>query len=280
MPDPSVWACKRRRTGNKHAPIIEDEVSALDTVMYTTIGEGKDRRKVLIPVWVDEPQQPAEQAPEPEPHFVPFDGDVDMLETSARPRDRSFYMKEFVSRSGDILQALQDTEALPNPDTCAECADPAGYWRCKDCFGGRRLCRGCIRLSHFVNPFHRIEHWTGTYFRKAALWEVGVYLLLRHHNAPSICANLNWQRKILENFQQRKDTLQTGSAAHDTDPGGPDDEYPHPPAGSSMVEEEDEEFLDAEDDIQDTDAGQQGFVDYMQVDDRNQEPAHRLTHSH
>ncbi len=150
MPDPSVQASKRRRTGNKHAPMIEDEVSALDTVMYTTIGEGKDRRKVLIPVRVDEPQQPAEQAPEPEPHFV-----------------------EFVSHSGDIFQALQDTEALPNPDTCAECADPAGYWRCKDCFGGRLLCQGCIRLSHFVNPFHQIEHWTGKYFRKLPVGRLG-----------------------------------------------------------------------------------------------------------
>lgn len=287
-PGPSVRATKRRRTGKKHASMVEDEESALDTAMYTNIGDGPDRRRVLIPVRIAEPQQPVNPVPDPdpEPDFIfPNDTDVDMIDISLQtPRkDRSFYMREFVSRVDDILQALQDTEALPKPEVCAECADPAPQWRCQDCFGGRLLCRKCMRHSHFGNPFHRIECWTGTHFRVAALWEVGVYLLLPHHNAPCLCANLAWQQKILEDFQQKKDqSIRSGpgSDRHGNNPAGSNEHPPHTETPlDQMLEEEEEEFLDLEADIRDTDAGMDGFVDYMVVNEPNPEPASTLSHT-
>ena len=45
-----------------------------------------------------------------------------------------------------------------------------------------------------------------------------------------------------------------------------------------MLEEEEEQFLDLEADIQDTDAGN-GFVDYMAVDETNAKPAALLSHT-
>jgi len=63
----------------------------------------------------------------------------------------------------------------------------------------------CIRHSHFNNPFHRIKCWTGTFFRSASLWEVGVYILIAHHLGISICNNLTFQKDVLERCQQSKD---------------------------------------------------------------------------
>ncbi|KAF8802325.1 hypothetical protein BYT27DRAFT_7112705, partial [Phlegmacium glaucopus] len=53
-------------------------------------------------------------------------------------------------------------------------------WRCRDCGMGTPMCRACMRVSHRENPFHRIEQWNGTFFQPAELWEVSVYLLVRH----------------------------------------------------------------------------------------------------
>ncbi len=121
--------------------------------------------------------------------------------------NRFFYTKEFVARIGVILQAMQAREALPDSTICTECSVSDAHWRCDDCIGGNLLCRFCMRHSHFSNPFHQIECWTGTHFRKAALWEVGVYLTLPHKDGPSICRNLSWQKQMLEKFQKKKDEV-------------------------------------------------------------------------
>ena len=126
---------------------------------------------------------------------------------SSNPRVRhcSFYMKEFVARADVICQALLAREALPDENLCFKCVTAMGKWRCIDCIAGHLLCRGCMRHAHFPNPFHRIECWNGIYFRAAALWEVGVYLSLRHHQTPTVCANLKWQSRVLEILQEQKD---------------------------------------------------------------------------
>lgn len=229
--------------------------------------------------------------PEPEPERnVQFDfqelADVEMnFDHEPPPRNRSFYMREFVARVDGILQALQAWEAFPSSTVCAECSESVGHWRCDDCIGGKLLCRFCMRHSHFSNPFHRIGCWTGTHFRKAALWEVGVYLTLPHQNG-GICPNLVWQNQILENVQKIKDKVVSNRAE---EPKGMDySEYtesaPEPErelhqdeaamqfldqlfAGHNpdelMEEEDDEDLVDTEADVQDVDAGTAGFTNYM-----------------
>ncbi|KAF9030265.1 hypothetical protein BJ165DRAFT_1358900 [Panaeolus papilionaceus] len=70
--------------------------------------------------------------------------------------------------------------------TCADCLNDAGpqqgIWRCTECFDPQTLCRSCMRNRHMSNPFHRIECWMGDHFRPAALWEVGVFVAISHHN--------------------------------------------------------------------------------------------------
>ena len=115
-------------------------------------------------------------------------------------------MKEFVAQVGGILEALQHREALPDSTICAESL----------LIGGKLLCRFCMRHSHSSNPFHRIECWTGSHFRKAALWEVSVYLTLPHQNG-AICQNLLWQKQMLEIFQKKKDEVVIHSTEEEFD---------------------------------------------------------------
>ena len=144
-----------------------------------------------------------------------------------------------------------------------------------------------MRHAHQVNPFHRIEYWTGTHFRKGALWEVGVCLILPHQNSPSICENLSWQLDMLEKLQRTKDTLVQTHAAippneveyRDTSDPVADFEQEASQDEATMrildelldgqnpdeVLEEDENtsFIDPEADIQDADAGTAGFTNYI-----------------
>ena len=200
---------KRRKTGHQPPPMVEGNGLALDTAMYVH-GEGGE--KILVPVRLDDPPQenvPAESDPDPDSHIhldIQTAGDVDMSLNSHDPphKNQFFYMREFVARVDGILQAMQAREALPNSTTCSECSKHIGLWRCDDCIGGKLLCRFCMRQSHSSNPFHRIGRWTGTHFRRAALWEVGVYLILPHQKG-GICLNLIWQMQMLEKIQKVKD---------------------------------------------------------------------------
>lgn len=80
------------------------------------------------------------------------------------------------------------------------------------------MCRGCMRETHKHNPFHRIQRWTGSYFRSADLWEVGTYLLVPHHCGNSLCDNLTRHRIYFEAVEKGKDKSEqenlnmTGSA--------------------------------------------------------------------
>jgi hypothetical protein len=54
-------------------------------------------------------------------------------------------------------------------------------------------------------PLHRIECWTGSYFRAADLWEVGNYILVRHHTGDPLCTSLTFQKNLLDGIQNNKD---------------------------------------------------------------------------
>lgn len=143
-----------------------------------------------------------------------------------------------------------------------------------------------MQHSHHSNPFHRVQCWTGTYFRQAALWEVGVYLLLPHQNG-GICQNLLWQKQMLEKLHMKKneeapihDPTRMDKTAEPEQQPNPD---PNPKLEAAMddaemqfldqlfagqtpddiMEEDDTDLVDTEGDIQDMDAGTAGFTNYM-----------------
>jgi CxC2 like cysteine cluster associated with KDZ transposases len=81
------------------------------------------------------------------------------------------------------LEALLSTE-VPDSMKCHLCDEEAAAWRCRDCLFNPMLCSDCCRDNHASNPFHRIDHWTGSYFEPAWLFQVGLVLHLGHNGAP------------------------------------------------------------------------------------------------
>ncbi len=264
--------------------MVDGSDLSLDTAMYIH-SEGGER--LLVPVRPDVPAQAnlrTEPEPEPEPAFC-HDFQQVFDHHDPPPKNRYFYMKEFVARVDGILQAMQAREALPDSTICADCFKSLGHWRCDNCVGGKLLCRFCMRHSHFSNPFHRIECWTGTHFRNAALWEVGVYLTLPHQNG-GICTNLIWQKQMLDKFQKKKDEVITNSAEESigmdyfeiTDSGdNPEleafrddttmqylDQLLAGQNPDEIMEEDDTvDLVDTQADVHDMDAGRAGFTNYM-----------------
>lgn len=117
---------------------------------------------------------------------------------------------EYVSRIDGLLAASLSREALPDEDShCRHCDKGTwAVWRCRDCSMGIPMCRRCIRKSHKENPFHRIEHWNGQFFRPAEQWEVGTYLLVPHHNRTLFCDKIKSQEDFLEVLENKEDVAE------------------------------------------------------------------------
>src|ERR1700678_1559027 len=82
-------------------------------------------------------------------------------------------MQQFVDRMDEFLEALLSREAMPeHAGACHLCHELIAVWRCRECISPTLICRLCMRSSHRENPFHRIECWNGSYFRRAELSEV------------------------------------------------------------------------------------------------------------
>ena len=126
---------------------------------------------------------------------------------------------EFVGRVDELLQASLSRQAWSaEKQVCNHCPfNKRAIWRCVDCSLGSTLCRTCMRITHRQNPFHRIECWTGTHFRRAELWEVGTYLLVQHQTDQPICNALQFQMNYLETFEDLKDKAEQESANWEAD---------------------------------------------------------------
>lgn len=109
----------------------------------------------------------------------------------------------------EFLEALISREAMPaDTGNCRHCKKALASWRCKDCVLGNLLCRACMRVYHRENPLHRIEHWNGSYFRPAALSEVGTYLLVQHHTGQQICEKLKHKCNLIDLAEETKDNIE------------------------------------------------------------------------
>lgn len=53
-----------------------------------------------------------------------------------------------------------------------------------DCLGNPVQCADCCQGSHSRLPFHRVEEWTGEFFKPAWLRDVGVEIHLGHGGSP------------------------------------------------------------------------------------------------
>ncbi|EIW75466.1 hypothetical protein CONPUDRAFT_65969, partial [Coniophora puteana RWD-64-598 SS2] len=85
------------------------------------------------------------------------------------------------------LHALLEMERRRN-ETCPHChASPAG-WRCLSCFGTPEGCTDCMRNTHKQLPFHNVESWEGSHWRRVTTDSLGVHLHMGHDGA--MCQSL------------------------------------------------------------------------------------------
>ncbi|KDR74714.1 hypothetical protein GALMADRAFT_70522 [Galerina marginata CBS 339.88] len=56
----------------------------------------------------------------------------------------------------------------------------AAEYRCEDCFLPDLTCASCCVRRHRMNPFHRIEKWSGSRFTKVSLKSLGLKIQLNH----------------------------------------------------------------------------------------------------
>jgi CxC2 like cysteine cluster associated with KDZ transposases len=77
---------------------------------------------------------------------------------------------------------------MPSDGMCGRCSEVASAWRCLDCLGRPVHCGACCRTMHDRKVFHRVEHWTGSYWEPAWLRHVGVGIRFGHGGSgcPSI----------------------------------------------------------------------------------------------
>ncbi|KAF8814120.1 hypothetical protein BYT27DRAFT_7250341 [Phlegmacium glaucopus] len=235
---------KRNKRSKNKSSLCEDDDDAVDSVTYEVVTRGGPvTKRIKVPmrpvpkepsISTEVPQTPTSFIFEPRCEEPPEESFIPPKHNK-RQRD---YVVEFVDRIEDLLQAHLSREAWPiDQRKCSRCEmNNWAVWRCTDCTLARPVCRQCMRHSHQDSPLHRIERWTGTHFRRAALWEVGTYIMVHHHTGTGICDNLAFQRDYLETFQIQHDKVeqalgQMGSAsasasAQDTAPSvaySPDD---------------------------------------------------------
>lgn len=85
-------------------------------------------------------------------------------------------------------------ESYPLSDSCINCHQVTGRYRCKDCFGQHVWCDTCCISAHKHVPFHRIQLWNGKYFETSDILERRLILNLLHatNDCPLHPSNLGY----------------------------------------------------------------------------------------
>ncbi|KAI6137260.1 hypothetical protein F5141DRAFT_996728 [Pisolithus sp. B1] len=110
------------------------------------------------------------------------------------------YICKWLPKKEDFLQILLDLEAPPLPYICKTCRKD-GVYRCPDCMHQPLLCTDCCCSMHAAHPFHRIQQWTGDFFKDSALHMTGLLLHLGHDGAPCPSASANAQATTSKHMQ-------------------------------------------------------------------------------
>jgi len=80
--------------------------------------------------------------------------------------------------------AIIGWDSLHGVDQCGLCLKTPALWRCTDCLGNHALCQDCCRKGHNDQPFHWIEFWTDTHYKRDWLSNMRVVIHLGHHGSP------------------------------------------------------------------------------------------------
>ncbi|KAF8335185.1 hypothetical protein F5887DRAFT_892104 [Amanita rubescens] len=152
-------------------------------------GKREHRNHSLTPPSLDSPE-----ACNPAPDLMDatsIHGDIDSTQSDkCSPRNNNVHAKleEWLSLRDASLDEILRHDGLGDfldNTTCFVCKEAAGIFKCRDCCGGGRLrCRSCIVRMHQDVPLHRIEKWTGDFFDKDSLRNIGLHVQLGHGGNP------------------------------------------------------------------------------------------------
>ncbi|KAF8157396.1 hypothetical protein BJ912DRAFT_1026998 [Pholiota molesta] len=121
------------------------------------------------------------------------DNSKSVASKAKRSRDNNTQSKlhQWLAFRSDTLDELLRHDGLGGSledDSCTICKNVVGMVRCKDCFGGGRLrCNVCMVQTHREAPLHRVERWTGQFFRKETLQALGLRIQLGHGGESCPC---------------------------------------------------------------------------------------------
>ncbi|KAF9780498.1 hypothetical protein BJ322DRAFT_1011908, partial [Thelephora terrestris] len=88
----------------------------------------------------------------------------------------SKYRDEFT----DELARHKGLMGLPDPPPCELCLELNTIYRCLDCFFRHMLCQRCTTITHQSDPLHNIQKWTGEFFTRITLHDLGATYQLGH----------------------------------------------------------------------------------------------------
>ncbi|KAK7434020.1 hypothetical protein VKT23_020419 [Stygiomarasmius scandens] len=91
------------------------------------------------------------------------------------------YLSELVRQDGRGYAIKQDICGC-----CSSASVLAVGYRCLDCMDSQMYCRACVVKKHNFLPFHKIEQWTGSFFLRTTLHDLGHVLQLGHQSGD-IC---------------------------------------------------------------------------------------------
>lgn len=101
-----------------------------------------------------------------------------------RMQTQNDYLREWKQfKCTDYLQRIMVNQGHLESRRCTSCGAD-GSWTCRDCLGFPIFCIGCCRDQHSRQVFHRVQHWNGTYFEDAPLYQAGIALHFGHGGSP------------------------------------------------------------------------------------------------
>jgi hypothetical protein len=90
-------------------------------------------------------------------------------------------MEQFSKYFDSLQAAVLSTKVDDRVGLPCQCQRDVALFRCMDCSFSPILCSFCAVASHTSNPFHRLEKWTGSYFRRTTLCDLGHIIGLGHY---------------------------------------------------------------------------------------------------
>ncbi|KAJ7897375.1 hypothetical protein B0H13DRAFT_1562872, partial [Mycena leptocephala] len=91
----------------------------------------------------------------------------------------------WVDERDEYLDEMLRLEGRGDPSihsNCGACGEADPTFRCEHqaCYGTQLFCQGCIVARHEVLPTHWIQRWTGSFFKRVGLAELGLVIQLGH----------------------------------------------------------------------------------------------------